>query len=45
MNRIDDCATQLAAVSGWFAQLAERHERLPRVTARAANDDTIELSA
>ena len=45
MNRIDDCATQLAAVSGWFARLAERHERLPRVTTRAANDDTIELSA
>jgi tRNA-dihydrouridine synthase B len=45
MNRIDECAAQLAAVSGWFAQLAERHDRLPRVKASAANDDEIELSA
>jgi tRNA-dihydrouridine synthase B len=45
MNRIDDCLAQVAAVSDWFAQLAERHERLPRVTAPAANDDLIELSA
>ena len=45
MNRIDDCAAQLAAVSDWFAQLAQRHERLPRVRSDAANDDTIELSA
>ena len=45
MNRIDDCRAQVAAVSDWFAQLAERHERLPRITAPAANDDLIELSA
>jgi tRNA-dihydrouridine synthase B len=45
MNRIDDCQKQLAAVSGWFAQLAERYQRLPRVGTSAANDDTIELSA
>ncbi len=45
MNRIDECAAQLAAVSDWFAQLAERHDRLPRVTTSAANDDLIELSA
>jgi tRNA-dihydrouridine synthase B len=45
MNRIDDCRAQLAAVSGWFAQLAERYETLPRIAAPAANDDLIELSA
>ena len=45
MNRIDDCALQLAAVRGWFAQLGEHHERLPRVLACAANDDQIELMA
>jgi tRNA-dihydrouridine synthase B len=45
MNRIDDCAAQLAAVEAWFARLAEQHERLPRVIAPAANDDLIELTA
>ena len=45
MNRIDDCAAQLAAVNDWFARLAERHQRLPRLPAPAANDDRIELSA
>ncbi len=45
MNRIDDCAAQLRAVADWFAQLGERHQRLPRVTAAAANDDLIELTA
>jgi tRNA-dihydrouridine synthase B len=45
MNRIDDCATQLAAVSDWFARLGEHHERLPRIAAPAANDDRIELIA
>mgnify|MGYP003444472340 CR=1 FL=1 len=37
---------QLRAVGGWFARLAQRHERLPRVAcASAANDDEIELRA
>ena len=45
MNLIDDCAAQVAAVDAWFAKLAERHERLPRIVAPAANDDLIELSA
>ena len=45
MNLIDDAPAQLAAVRDWFAQLAERHERLPRIAAPAANDDLIELSA
>ena len=44
MNRIDDCAAQLRAVGDWFAQLGERHVRLPRIAA-AANDEQIELSA
>jgi len=43
MNLIDDAAAQLAAVREWFAQLAQRHENLPRIA--AANDDLIELSA
>ena len=45
MNLIDDAPAQLAAVRDWFAKLAERHERLPRIAAPAANDDLIELSA
>jgi tRNA-dihydrouridine synthase B len=45
MNLIDDCAAQVAAVEAWFARLAERHERLPRLAAPAANDDLIELTA
>ena len=45
MNLIDDCEAQLAALNDWFARLAERHERLPRITAPAANDDLIELRA
>jgi hypothetical protein len=45
MNLIDDCATQFAAVSAWFSRLAERHARLPRLSASAANDDLINLSA
>jgi tRNA-dihydrouridine synthase B len=44
MNLIDDCAAQLRAVAEWFAQLGERHTRLPRL-AVAANDEQIELSA
>jgi tRNA-dihydrouridine synthase B len=46
INRIEDCAAQLRAVDDWFARLAQRHERLPRVAcASAANDDEIELRA
>jgi len=45
MNRIEDCRAQLGAVTNWFAQLAEHHERLPRLIAPAANDDLIELTA
>ena len=45
MNLIDDCAAQLAAVQAWFAKLGDQYERLPRIEARAANDDLIELSA
>jgi tRNA-dihydrouridine synthase B len=48
MNLIDDCAAQLRAVADWFAQLGERHERLPCVTstaAAAANDEQIDLIA
>jgi tRNA-dihydrouridine synthase B len=45
INRIDDCAVQVQAVGDWFARLAERHERLPRIAPRAANDDDIELQA
>jgi tRNA-dihydrouridine synthase B len=44
MNLIDDCKTQLQAVSDWFAALAEHHHHLPRLLA-AANDEQIELSA
>jgi tRNA-dihydrouridine synthase B len=44
MNRIDDCAAQLRAVSDWFAELGTHHDRLPRVI-DAANDDLIELTA
>ena len=45
MNRIDDCRTQVNAVTDWFARLAEQHERLPRLIAPAANDDRIEMTA
>jgi tRNA-dihydrouridine synthase B len=44
MNRIDDSEQQWLAVRDWFARLAERHERLPRLAA-AANDERIELTA
>ncbi len=45
MNRIEDCAAQLTAVSDWFERFGEDHERLPRIHAPAANDDRIEQSA
>jgi tRNA-dihydrouridine synthase B len=44
MNLIDDCRTQLQAVSDWFAQLAQTHSHWPHA-GRAANDDHLELSA
>jgi tRNA-dihydrouridine synthase B len=44
INRIDDCAAQLQAVSDWFARLGQRHERLPRL-APAANDEMSEAMA
>jgi len=45
MNRIEDCAAQVAAVGDWFARLAEQYKNLPRLVAPAANDDLIELRA
>jgi tRNA-dihydrouridine synthase B len=45
MNLIDDCALQLRSLAEWFARLGEQHTRLPRVTAAAANDELIELTA
>ena len=45
MNRIEDCRSQVSAVTDWFARLAEEHEQLPRLAAPAANDDLIELTA
>jgi len=44
MNRIDDCAAQLRAVSDWFDRLADSHSRLP-ATSLAANDDFLEQQA
>ena len=44
MNRIDDCAAQLRAVSDWFDRLADTHSRLP-ATSLAANDDFLEQQA
>jgi tRNA-dihydrouridine synthase B len=44
MNLIDDCRTQVQAVSDWFAHLAQTHSHWPQAE-RAANDDHLELSA
>jgi tRNA-dihydrouridine synthase B len=44
MNLLDDCDAQLTALSDWFDQLAQLHQRLPLPTA-AANDDIVQLSA
>jgi len=40
MNTHADCATQLAGVTDYFAQLADRHETWP-----AANDDRLRQEA
>jgi tRNA-dihydrouridine synthase B len=45
MNRIDSCEAQLRAVGDWFDDLAERHHRLPRPAAEAANDGLMERRA
>jgi len=42
MNLLDDCEAQVAAVAGWFDELAERHTLLPDA---AANDDLAVISA
>ncbi|MBU6260281.1 MAG: tRNA dihydrouridine synthase DusB [Burkholderiales bacterium] len=39
MNRIDDAAAQVDALTAFFDALAERHARLPSVTAAAAAND------
>ncbi|HWP20974.1 MAG TPA: tRNA dihydrouridine synthase DusB [Burkholderiaceae bacterium] len=38
MNAIEDCSVQLAAVTRYFEQLAERHERLPAAADAAAEE-------
>lgn len=45
MNTLDRCEDQLRALADWFDQLAERHERLPRIEGAAANDDVMALQA
>jgi len=44
MNRLDDCAAQLGAVTDWFARLAGSHALLP-LPAEAANDDLMSRRA
>ena len=43
MNLIDDCATQLSALTDWFDAFAETHRFLPAVA--AANDNILEQQA
>jgi tRNA-dihydrouridine synthase B len=45
MNLIDDAAAQWQAVAEWFDALADRHLRLPRREAVAANEPQLRLSA
>ncbi len=45
MNTLDDAAAQLRAVTTFFDQLADTHERLPVSVATAANQDRIALLA
>ena len=50
LNRLEDCAAQVAAVTDWFDALADRHALLPGPVAVAANDalirsDLTELAA
>jgi tRNA-dihydrouridine synthase B len=44
MNTLEHCAAQVDAVDLFFAQLAERHERLPQTPA-AANDERLSEAA
>ena len=44
MNLIEDCRSQVLAVSDFFDNLADRYRLLP-VAAAAANDDTQEMAA
>jgi len=44
MNLIETCDAQVRAVSDWFDELADTHQRLP-VTNAAANEDIIEQQA
>ncbi|MEO6410909.1 MAG: tRNA dihydrouridine synthase DusB [Burkholderiaceae bacterium] len=45
LNRLEDCATQVGAVTEWFDELADAHPLLPAQkpakTAPAANDESI----
>ena len=50
LNRLEDCAAQVAAVTDWFDVLADMHALLPGPVAVAANDalirsDLTELAA
>lgn len=45
MNTLESADAQLAAVAGFFDELADRHPRLPQPAAAAANDDAIALLA
>jgi tRNA-dihydrouridine synthase B len=40
MNKLETCDTQVRAVTDWFDQLADTHQRLP-ATSHAANDDIL----
>ncbi|MET0333124.1 MAG: tRNA dihydrouridine synthase DusB [Rhizobacter sp.] len=44
MNTLETCDTQIQAVTDWFDQLADSHQRLP-ATSHAANDILIEQEA
>ncbi|MDE2368343.1 MAG: tRNA dihydrouridine synthase DusB [Burkholderiales bacterium] len=46
MNRIEDAARQVDALTAFFDELADRHARLPSVSeAAAANDDRASIAA
>ena len=44
MNKLETCDTQVRAVTDWFDQLADTHQRLP-ATSHAADDILIEQEA